>query len=162
MPAFLTLLMLFLGFVPLHAQQTWTFQENKDDFSDADASFVFVDSVEDGARLAVGCGVDGGLYILYAMGGRMAGNLNNRIGVRYRFDQKGASEQRWWELRQNGTMALMPLALPRFFLGEAFLAETLGLSVRFEAVDPADSEVRRHQFSMAGLDYQSRRLACRN
>ena len=144
MPGFLALLMLFLWSVPLHAQ--WTLDSARDDFTDEERAFITTEGRDDeDTGIGIGC-VNDSLVLIYQLGGFMLGE-RNRIRVRYRIDQKEASEQRSWALAGGGTAAIMPSALPTGFLAEA----RSGREVRFEAVDPADNEVRRHRFSLMGL-----------
>lgn len=145
---------------PISAQQQdrdWYYTNDVDAFSDEDRSFVF--TVDDGSNAALGfkCLADG-LNVFFLLDSYMVGDRKGRVHVRYRVDRNQPKEPEAWPLQRanRSTFAVMPHKGITAFRQQV----EAGRLVAFEVVDPADSESRRHSFSLDGLSAALMRLPC--
>ena len=91
----------------------WLFFESKDDFTDEDTSSIGLAPVASSNRgddppalLVMRCDGEGG-YDTYMIFDGYIGSRNDRIPVRYRFDEEEAVEESWGE-STDGTAAFLP------------------------------------------------------
>ncbi len=135
----------------------FTLVESIDDFDDTDRSAIYTMGEDSDELLALywKCMSDG-LNIVIEMGRFYAGDRDDEILVRYRFDRIPAHDFEYWPLLQASESAYMPMKNVKAFTTEALSAQ----SVMLEAVDPLDNESHRTRFELDGLAGALARLSC--
>lgn len=129
---------------------------NQDDFDDTDRSMILTLEADD-ATPSLGWACTGvGFTVMLNMGSYYGGDRNDRVRVRYRFDQTPASDRENWQLLQNNRSAYISGTRVEDFTDAALAAS----GVVLEAVDPLDSEIQRFTFSLDGLSDALGRLPC--
>ena len=133
---------------------------NIDEFDDTDRGTIHVlaDDPDEGREpmLYWACMRDGLNVVLY-FDQYYAGDEDDDILVRYRFDQTPASDQEYWPLlNSDAEAAYIPMSRVSTFSMQALMASR----VVMEATDPFDGESHRFRFSLDGLEAASRKLPC--
>ena len=134
---------------------SYTFLPSTDDFTDEDRSAIATLDESREAGFGWKCMGDG-LNVLYIFNKYMAGDSDGEVIVRFRVDKNPPSEQLYWSLSSDHTMAYMPMELVRAFTASA----VAGSVVVFEVIDPIDGETKRHKFSLSGVTAAIKQLSC--
>lgn len=129
---------------------SFTYHEKADPIDDSDRSSIVtlpVDPVEGrDVRFGWACQADG-LNVAFVFGKYFAGDEDNQVLVRYRFDRLAPSEPMYWDLSVNQEIAFLPMELVPTFTRAAKTASKLVLRV----TDPSDGEVITHEFALNGV-----------
>ena len=129
----------------------WIFVEDRDEFSGADTSYVFLDSDQAGniltgapISMVVRCDGSGGSEI-YVLSGGYIGGTRERVPVRYKFAEGETIVEQWSE-STNGKAAFLPSGYRDFVTGlrsgESFVFEITNYrGSRFIANFPSGGDV---------------------
>ncbi|WP_217810185.1 hypothetical protein [Salibaculum griseiflavum] len=124
---------------------SWVLVEQEDGFTEADISYVYLESAQAGTgmqnldALLIRCNGEGGTEILIVSSGFLG---NDRLRVRYRFDDNEPISERW-SPSTDGQAAFLPSGYRDFRSG---LTSSDGVLIEVEAFNGA-----RHQGEFDGL-----------
>lgn len=133
----------------------WCYVTRVDEFDDSERGVVVGYSSEKPHGVLSASCVDGRVTVLLGLGQYYAGDRDDEIRVRYRFDRETASDYAYWRLIDN-TNAIVPLGQVAAWIDRMRRSDTVIL----EAVDPFDGESNRHRFSLSGFSAAASNLPC--
>ena len=134
----------------------------QDEFDDSDISLLSTGDVDrEGLIWNYGEGLiwrcsSSGLRVILSMNTPMRGDSNNDVLVRYRFDDKVASEFEYWDLGRSKQDAFMKPESVASFTREALDSGKIIL----EALDPSDYNSFRFRFWLSGFSEALELLSC--
>ncbi len=131
------------------------FQENIDEFTDEDRSLIYSYDENDDKSLDWRC-MEDGLNVVVDLDQHYAGDEDEDILVRYRFDDQPATEHDYWRLLNDKESAYIRMNQVAAFTRAALASG----EVLMEAVDPADDETLSFRIPLNGLREALSRLPC--
>lgn len=135
------------------------YTHSTDPMDDTDRSNIFTLAKDPGGRsgavLMWKCLSDG-LNVAYLFDTYMGGDSDDEVRVRYRVDQKKASDVLYWALAQSNEAAWMPMRYVEAFTEQA----RAGMKAVLRVTDPLDGETHTDEFGLNGLSVALGRLPC--
>jgi hypothetical protein len=138
----------------------FTIVYDKDLFTDANRSFALTMPTDfrsgwrdENLSLSFVCLVDG-LNVVVLWGKFFGGDRDDRVEVRYRFDDRTSPAPLRWKMFSKGESAWMPMNAVDAFVAAARSSGTLVLRV----TDPLDGETITNTFSMQGASEALNRI----
>lgn len=152
------ILLLFLGITfATHALAQerwfgdWALSVSVDPFDDSEQRFItsvpLNSNERDSVVLALACFRDGLNVVIY-WGRYFGGDSNDRVRVRYRFDDLPASSEQLWEMLDDSEAAWMPMNRVDEFVRTARNSR----SVLIRVVDPLDNDTITSETRLNGLN----------
>lgn len=102
------------------------------------------------------CGISDYVTTSLSMSKYMAGNLQDNVYARYRFDDEPASEYEFWSLSGDGKSVYVPDGSISNFIQRMKSSERL----RIQVLDPLDSDSYGWDFSLRGFSEALALLPC--
>ena len=133
----------------------FSFQERLDEFTDEDRSLIYSYDENNDNSLDWRC-MEDGLNVVVDFETYYTGDEDEDILVRYRFDDKPASEHEYWRLLNNNEAAYIRMNQVTTFTRAALASG----EVLMELVDPADDETLRFRIPLNGLREALDQLPC--
>ena len=133
----------------------FSFQERVDEFTDEDRSLIYSYDENNDNSLDWRC-MEDGLNVVVDFETYYTGDEDEDILVRYRFDDKPASDYDYWRLLNNNEAAYIRMNQVATFTRAALASG----EVLMELVDPADDETLRFRIPLNGLGEALDQLPC--
>jgi hypothetical protein len=136
--------------------QEWTYTKSGDTMTDADRSFVFVQSDDRTGILAFRCMSDG-VNIMFSWGKYLT-DKDDTILVMYRFPPAPSTQYRGWDMPTGNSksLAFAPMSLVPQLVKQMLAASVMTLRVQ----DSNDGEEVTKTFQLAGAGEAIQKLSC--
>jgi hypothetical protein len=130
----------------------------KDELTDENRSYILVPGERnEETDLTLGWKCEGvGFVLMVTLGGYMGGDRNDRVVVRYRFDDGEASPEARWRLFAGNTRTHAPMEQ----VAELTLLARDADRVVIRVTDPLDGEVKTNTFHLDGVSRALDQLTC--